>query len=56
MLVVMDRTAGADGLLVEVHDDPSAALSDGAQSISPDQFERLMGEVRAIASALGRSC
>ena len=46
--------AGADGLLVEVHPDPDRALSDGAQSLYPDQFARLMKEVRLIAEAIGR--
>jgi 3-deoxy-7-phosphoheptulonate synthase len=46
--------AGADGLLVEVHPEPEAALSDGAQSLHPPQFERLMVEARAIAEAIGR--
>jgi len=46
--------AGADGLLIEVHQDPERALSDGAQSIFPDQFARLMDEVRMIAPAVGR--
>jgi 3-deoxy-7-phosphoheptulonate synthase len=46
--------AGADGLLIEVHQDPERALSDGAQSIFPDQFARLMNEVRVIAPAVGR--
>ena len=39
---------GADGLIVEVHDQPSTALSDGAQALTLDQYERLVGEVRAI--------
>ena len=47
--------AGADGLLIEVHNDPEKALSDGAQSLYPDQFDRLMGELRVIAPVLGRS-
>ena len=47
--------AGADGLLVEVHPDPDHALSDGAQSLRPAQFEELMGQLRMIASAVGRS-
>lgn len=47
--------AGADGLLIEVHDNPDRALTDGAQSLLPEQFERLMGELRVIAPALGRS-
>jgi 3-deoxy-7-phosphoheptulonate synthase len=46
--------AGADGLLVEVHNDPDHALSDGAQSLFPDQFDRLMAELRIIAPAIGR--
>ena len=47
--------AGADGLIVEVHCDPDHALSDGAQSMFPGQFDRLMAELRIIAPALGRS-
>jgi 3-deoxy-7-phosphoheptulonate synthase len=46
--------AGADGLLIEVHNDPDHALSDGAQSLDPEQFQRLMGELRIIAPAIGR--
>jgi 3-deoxy-7-phosphoheptulonate synthase len=46
--------AGADGLLIEVHNDPDHALSDGAQSLDPGQFEQLMGELRIIAPAIGR--
>ena len=46
--------AGADGLLIEVHIAPDDALSDGAQSLYPEQFGLLMGELRAIASAIGR--
>ncbi len=46
--------AGADGLLIEVHRDPDRALSDGAQSLAPDQFDRLMAELRIIAPAIGR--
>src|SRR5918911_520605 len=47
--------AGADGLIIEVHNDPDRALSDGAQSMHPPQFERLMAELRIIAPAIGRS-
>jgi 3-deoxy-7-phosphoheptulonate synthase len=47
--------AGADGLLIEVHCDPDHALSDGAQSLYPGQFDRLMAELRIIAPAIGRS-
>lgn len=46
--------AGADGLLIEVHNSPEKALSDGAQSLYPGQFVRLMGELRVIAPAVGR--
>ena len=46
---------GADGLIVEVHCDPDHALSDGAQSMFPAQFDRLMAELRIIAPAIGRS-
>ncbi len=46
--------AGADGLLVEVHPDPDHALSDGAQSLRPEQFEELMSQLRMIAPAVGR--
>ena len=47
--------AGADGLIIEVHTDPDRALSDGAQSLFPAQFDRLMAELRIIAPAIGRS-
>ena len=47
--------AGADGLLIEVHCDPDHARSDGAQSLFPAQFDRLMAELRIIAPAIGRS-
>ena len=47
--------AGADGLLIEVHNDPEHALSDGAQSLEPDNFARLMAELRIIAPAIGRT-
>jgi len=47
--------AGADGLLIEVHNDPEKALSDGAQSLYPIQFEQLVKELRMIAPAVGRT-
>src|SRR5688500_1921964 len=47
--------AGADGVLVEVHHEPDRALSDGAQSLYPDQFTQLVSELRAVAAAIGRS-
>src|SRR5262245_57263149 len=46
--------AGADGVIVEVHPTPDRALSDGGQSLYPDQFARLVTELRAISSAIGR--
>ena len=45
---------GADGIMVEVHPDPNNALSDGAQSLYPDQFDRLMSEIKNIAETIGR--
>jgi 3-deoxy-7-phosphoheptulonate synthase len=47
--------AGADGILVEVHPNPDRALSDGAQSLFPDQFAQLVTELRQIAGAIGRT-
>ena len=47
--------AGADGLLIEVHNDPEKALTDGAQSLYPPQFEQLIKELRMIAPAVGRT-
>jgi 3-deoxy-7-phosphoheptulonate synthase len=46
--------AGADSLMIEVHPNPSKALSDGPQSLKPDQFDRLMQELAAIGKAVGR--
>jgi 3-deoxy-7-phosphoheptulonate synthase len=47
--------AGGDGLLIEVHHDPEKAVCDGPQSLYPDQFARLMDELRIIVPAVGRS-
>ena len=47
--------AGCDGLLMEVHPNPDKAVSDGAQSLFPQQFEKLMDELRIIATAVGRN-
>ncbi len=47
--------AGADGLIIEVHPHPEAALSDGAQSLKPERFANLMSELRVVAQAVGRS-
>ena len=46
--------AGADGLLIEVHPHPERAISDGAQSLKPERFRALMGELRRVAEAVGR--
>ncbi|MGB9809897.1 MAG: N-acetylneuraminate synthase family protein, partial [Caldanaerobacter sp.] len=46
--------AGADGLIIEVHPDPKNALSDGPQSLTPDNFESLVKELKIIAEAVGR--
>ena len=57
MVIPMARAAvaaGADGILVEVHPAPEEALSDGAQSLYPEQFDRMMRETRLIAEAIGR--
>ncbi|HEU4584927.1 MAG TPA: 3-deoxy-7-phosphoheptulonate synthase [Gemmatimonadaceae bacterium] len=58
MVIPMARAAvaaGASGILVEVHPNPERALSDGAQSLYPAQFEQLVTELRSIASAIGRT-
>jgi 3-deoxy-7-phosphoheptulonate synthase len=47
--------AGADGIMVEVHHEPEVALSDGPQSIYPEQFAELMAQIRIIAPAIGRT-
>ena len=47
--------AGADGLLIEVHPNPKEALVDGLQSLTPSDFRRLMGEIKALAEVMGRS-
>lgn len=57
-VVPLSRAAiavGADGLLVEVHPQPDHALSDGAQSLYPDQFVHMMDEIRQIAAVVGRT-
>jgi 3-deoxy-7-phosphoheptulonate synthase len=46
--------AGADGIIVEMHPHPDDALSDGAQSLFPDQLQTLVEELRAVANAIGR--
>jgi 3-deoxy-7-phosphoheptulonate synthase len=46
--------AGADALIIEVHTNPEEAMSDGDQSLKPEQFEKLMQELKPIAQAVGR--
>ena len=46
--------AGADGLIIEVHNDPAHALTDGAQSVTPEQFSKMMQATRRIAAAVDR--
>jgi 3-deoxy-7-phosphoheptulonate synthase len=48
--------AGADGLMIEVHHNPSAALSDGLQAVTPDMFDMLMNDLRALAPIVNRTC
>ena len=47
--------AGADGLIIEVHNDPKHALSDGQQSLTPEAFARLVADLRPVAEAVGRT-
>ena len=47
--------AGADGIMIEIHNEPEKALSDGPQALLPEQFSSLMSEMKLIASAIGRS-
>ena len=47
--------AGADGVMIEVHNDPVHALSDGKQSVMPEVFEEMMKKLRAVAAAVGRT-
>jgi 3-deoxy-7-phosphoheptulonate synthase len=47
--------AGADGVIVEVHPHPDDALSDGAQSLTPEQFSKMVLQIKSIAEAIGRS-
>ncbi len=46
--------AGADGLIIEVHNDPPCALCDGAQSVTPEQFDGIMDKLRSVAECVGR--
>lgn len=53
-LALASLAAGADGLIIEVHNDPPHALSDGAQSITPDQFDALADRLRGVAGLFGK--
>ena len=48
--------AGADGLMIEVHPNPEMAMSDGQQSLTPEQFQTMMIELSRVAAAVGRCC
>jgi 3-deoxy-7-phosphoheptulonate synthase len=54
-LALAGIAAGADGLMIEAHPNPDHALSDGAQSLTFDQFADLMPRIAAVAEAVGRS-
>jgi len=54
-LSLAGAAVGADGLMIEVHNDPDRALSDGPQSLTPDLFQHLMDDLRRIAPVVGRS-
>ena len=47
--------AGADGLIIEVHNDPAHAKCDGQQSLTPKKFDELMGKVRALVGMMGKT-
>lgn len=47
--------AGADGLMIEVHNDPAKALSDGQQSLTPDQFDSVMEKVKKVSELMGKT-
>ena len=47
--------AGADGLLIEVHNDPANALCDGAQSVTPEQIDGIMDKLKTVAACVGRT-
>jgi 3-deoxy-7-phosphoheptulonate synthase len=53
-LALASVAVGADGMMIEVHPHPEKALCDGPESLSPDEFDRLMKSIRPIARAVGR--
>jgi 3-deoxy-7-phosphoheptulonate synthase len=57
MVEAMSKAAlacGADGIIVEVHNNPECALCDGAQSLKPAKFDKMMGQLRLIAPIVGK--
>lgn len=54
-LAMASIAAGTDALIIEVHNNPAAALSDGAQSLTPEQFDATMGKLDVIAKAMGKT-
>jgi 3-deoxy-7-phosphoheptulonate synthase len=54
-LALASIAAGADGVLIDVHPDADSGVGDGAQALSPAQFEELMAQIQAVAAAVGRS-
>ena len=53
-LTMSGIAAGCDGIIVEVHNDPPHAKCDGQQSLTPDQFEQLMGKIKQMANLMGK--
>ena len=53
-MAVSATAAGADGLIIEVHNDPPHALCDGAQSLTPDEFTKMMGQINSILPFVDR--
>ena len=49
-----DRRRGADGLMIEVHNDPECALCDGAQSLKPEKYAALLAQIGQIAQVVGK--
>jgi 3-deoxy-7-phosphoheptulonate synthase len=54
-MALAGAACGADGIMVEVHENPAVALSDGAQSLYPDQLAALVQALRPVAQAVGRT-
>ena len=54
-LAMAAAAVGADGLMVEVHNDPPHAKCDGQQSLTPEKFQRLMGKLRPLVDLMGKT-